>query len=60
MARVGLPVPPGFVVLVSAFDTFIRESNLAGPIGEALAMANPRSMASLEAASVSIRELSQA
>lgn len=56
MTRVGLPVPPGFVVLVPAFDTFIRESNLAGHIEETLAGVNSRSMASLENASASIRE----
>jgi pyruvate,water dikinase len=32
MVRAGLPVPPGFVVCVDAFDTFVQHANLVEPI----------------------------
>jgi len=48
-SELGLPVPDGFVVTTAAFDLFLRENRLAGPIDAMLARFDPDGDESAEA-----------
>ncbi|KKW41615.1 MAG: Phosphoenolpyruvate synthase [Candidatus Magasanikbacteria bacterium GW2011_GWA2_56_11] len=55
MTQAGLAVPPGFVVLSSAFDRFIEETHLNGEIIARLAAVNPADTNSVDRASNALR-----
>ena len=57
MTKVGIPVPPGFVVLASAFDRFVEETDLDSEIEAILKKVNHKDINSVDRASVEIREL---
>ncbi len=59
MTNASISVPPGFVVLASAFDRFIEESRLKEEITARLASVNPNDMASVERASRMLRDVIQ-
>ena len=51
----GLPVPEGFAVTAAAYEQFIRENRLAGPIEEALSALKPEDPEGMEKISARIR-----
>src|SRR3989338_7230764 len=58
MTKVGIPVPPGFVVLSSAFDRFLEDANLAEEIDTIIIHGVDREeMQSVEHASEKIQDL---
>lgn len=57
MIQAGIPVPPGFVVLASAFDRFLHETDLEVDIEAQLKKVNYRDVNSVEKYSVVIRDL---
>jgi len=57
MTRAGIPVPPGFVVLASAFDEYLEETDLLQDIEAQLDKVNYDDINSVERASVTIRDL---
>lgn len=57
MTRVGIPVPPGFVILSSAFEKFLEETDLNVEIDSALDSVNHKEMHTVEAASEKIKAL---
>lgn len=57
MTRIGLSIPPGFVVLASAFDQFLENTNLNIKIRTILKGVSPKKMESVEKASEEIRNL---
>lgn len=57
MTRAGIPVPPGFVVLASAFDRFLNETELDAEIEAILKKVNHKDINSVDRASNEIREL---
>lgn len=57
MTRAGLSIPPGFVVLASAFDQFLADTDLNIEIETILKKVNPKEMESVEKASEEIRNL---
>jgi len=57
MTSAGLPVPPGFVVLSSAFETFLNENNLHTEIDTVLHSVNKEAMHTIENASEQIQAL---
>ncbi len=57
LTQAGIPVPPGFVILASAFDRFIKESHLKEEIQARLAEVNPADTNSVERASVILRDV---
>lgn len=57
MTQAGIPVPPGFVVLASAFDRFIEETNLKQEIDARLEEVNPADMNSVDKASNVLRDV---
>ena len=57
MTRAGIPVPPGFVVLTSAFDEFLEENNLENMIAELLKNVDVKKTGSVDAASKEIRDI---
>lgn len=57
MTHAGFPVPPGFVVLASAFERFLDETNLALEIAGQLERVNYDDVASVERASRVIHDL---
>jgi pyruvate, water dikinase len=56
MTRAGLPVPPGFVVTVDAWDQFVQESDLENRIQQRLAEVNPDDTRALKAAQDAIQQ----
>lgn len=52
-----IPVPPGFVVLASAFDRFLKETDLAQEITAQLKRVNYEEVSSVDEASNVIRDL---
>jgi len=52
-----IPVPPGFVILVSAFEKFLEETDLNVEIDAALDSVNRKEMHTVEAASEKIKAL---
>ncbi len=57
MTRKGIPVPPGFVILVEAFDRFLKETDLVQEIASQLVKINYKDINSVERASNVIRDL---
>ncbi len=57
MTNAKMPVPPGFVVLASAFDKFLEETDLAVEITTKLKKINPKDINSVDRASNEIRDL---
>lgn len=57
MTRTGLSIPSGFVVLASAFDQFLEDTDLNIEIETILKKVNPKEMESVEKASEEIRNL---
>ncbi|OIP81751.1 MAG: hypothetical protein AUK20_00135 [Parcubacteria group bacterium CG2_30_45_37] len=57
MTQVGLLIPPGFVVLASAFDRFLEETDLEMEISSALKRVNYKDVNSVDKASNVIRDL---
>jgi pyruvate,water dikinase len=57
MLGAGIPVPPGFVVLASAFDRFLMETNLKEDLEAILAKVNFKDVNSVDRASNEIRSL---
>lgn len=56
MTKAKIPVPPGFVVLASAFDRFLEETQLKEEITARLAKVNPDDINSVDKASNVIRD----
>ncbi len=59
MIQAKIPVPPGFVILVSAFDRFLTETDLIVEIASQLKKINFRDINSVERSSNVIRDLIQ-
>lgn len=57
MTRAKIPVPPGFVVLASAFDRFLKESNLNVEIESILHLLKHTDVNAVDRVSNEIREL---
>ena len=57
MSRAGIPVPPGFVVLASAFDRFIEETDIIDDIQAELEKVNYKDTNSIDRASNVIRAI---
>lgn len=57
MTQVGIPVPPGFVVLADSFEQFIKETDLVQEIEAILSKVNHKEIHTVEAVSESIRAL---
>lgn len=57
MTQAGIPVPPGFVILASAFDDFIRAPDLNIEINAILGTVNHHEMHTMENASEKIKAL---
>lgn len=57
MARAGIPVPPGFVILADAFEQFLRETDLLQEIDATLHSVNHEEMHTVEQASEKIQTL---
>lgn len=57
MASAGIPVPPGFVILSSAFEAFLNETDLNTEIDTILHSVDQREMGTVENASAKIQAL---
>lgn len=57
MLRVGIPVPPGFVILSTAFEKFLEETNLNVEIATILDLVDPIEIHTVEGASEKIEAL---
>lgn len=57
MTGAGIPVPPGFVVLATAFEKFLEETDLNVEIDAALESVNHKEMHTIEGASEKIHAL---
>lgn len=57
MTKAGFPVPDGFVVLTSAYEKFIKDSDLQKNISEVLKSIDPQNTEDLENASQEISKL---
>jgi phosphohistidine swiveling domain-containing protein len=57
MTQVGIPVPPGFVVLSTTFETFIKEADLVQEIDAVIDGVNHKDINSVETASEKIQAL---
>src|SRR3989344_1003471 len=57
MTRAGIPVPPGFVVLSSAFEKFIKETDLDVEIDSILHKVNHKEIHTVDRASEEIKAL---
>lgn len=57
MTKAGIPVPPGFVVLASAFDAFLTATDLNMEIEAALKQVDKSNVETVERASEKIRDL---
>ena len=57
MVQAGLPVPPGFVVLTTAYRLFVASAGIQDEIQRLAAAAHPEDQDSLDAASAQIRSL---
>src|SRR3989338_606496 len=55
MTKAGIPVPPGFTVLASAFDRFLEETDLDIEIEAILKKVNHQDINSVDRASAEIR-----
>lgn len=57
MTKAGIPVPPGFVVLASAFDRFLGETDLGVEVISLLKKINYKDLNSVDRASHEIRDM---
>jgi pyruvate,water dikinase len=57
MTSAGIPVPPGFVVLASAFNRFLEETDLTQEVQAILNKINYKDINAVDGASVKIRDL---
>jgi len=57
MAQAGMPVPPGFVVLVEAFEKFLEETDLFMEVDSKIKKINYKDINSVDRASNEIRDL---
>ncbi len=57
MTQAGIPVPPGFVVLSTTFETFIKEADLVAEIDAIIDNVNHKDINSVETASEKIQAL---
>src|SRR3990167_1191749 len=57
LTAAGIPVPPGFVVLASAFDQFLKETDLDVEIESILKKVSHKDINSVEKASEKIRAM---
>jgi len=57
MTKAKIPVPPGFVVLVDAFDKFLEETDLIAEIASQIKQINYQDINSVDRASNVIRDL---
>ena len=57
MTRAKIPVPTGFIILVEAFDKFLRETDLAVEIASQIKQMNYKDINSIDKASNVIRDL---
>ncbi len=57
MTQAGIPVPPGFVLLASAFERFLGETNLGVEIEAVLKQVNHKDINSVDKASNKIKEI---
>jgi len=57
MTQAKIPVPPGFIILVEAFDKFLREADLAVEIASQVKQMNCKDINSIDKASNVIRDL---
>src|SRR3989338_642958 len=57
MTRAGIPVPPGFVVLASAFDRFLQETEMDEEMEVILKKVKPKDISSVDKASAEIRDM---
>ncbi len=57
MSNAGIPVPPGFVVLSSSFEQFIKETDLVQEIDAILYKVDHKEIHTVESASEKLREL---
>jgi len=57
MTSVGIPVPPGFVVLANAFDRFVEETHLKEEIEARLAEVDPEDTNTVDKASNVLRDV---
>lgn len=57
MTLAGFSVPPGFVVLASAFDRFLEDNSLTQKIANILEQVDPKEFATIEQASQKIQTL---
>ena len=57
MTKAGISVPPGFVILSTAFEKFLEETDLNVEIDSALEAVNHKEMHTVEAASEKIKAL---
>jgi phosphohistidine swiveling domain-containing protein len=57
MTQAGIPVPPGFVVLSTTFDEFIKEADLVQEIDAVIDSVNHKDINSVEVASEKIQAL---
>lgn len=57
MTQAKIPVPPGFIILVEAFDKFLRETDLAVEIASQIKQMNYKDINSIDRASNVIRDL---
>ncbi len=57
MTNAGIPVPPGFVVLSTTFDQFIKDSDLIQEIDSIIDQVNHKDINSVEVASEKIQAL---
>lgn len=57
MTNAGIPVPPGFIVLASAFDRFMEETDLGVEINAIMKKVNQKDINSVDKASHEIRDM---
>jgi len=57
MTKIGIPVPPGFVILANAFDEFLSQTDLNVEIEAALNKTNYKDVNSVDQASKLIRDV---
>lgn len=57
MTQAGLSIPPGFVVLATAFDEFLKQTDLNIEIDSIIKKVNHKDINSVQEASVKIRDL---
>ncbi|MFA5926130.1 MAG: PEP/pyruvate-binding domain-containing protein [Parcubacteria group bacterium] len=57
MTQAGIPVPPGFVIIIDAFDRFLEETDLGVDVVSILKIINYKDLSSVDKASHEIRDM---